>query len=461
MKTIHLVVFAILSLGQISATAVHPSVANPQLINTGRSLTVAGDCAGCHGENLAGGDPVASPIGNVYASNITPDPKTGIGEWSLAQFRDLLRKGKSPDGHIYPAMPYTSYSGLSDAQIKALYTYLMLGVPPVSKATPETRLPFPFVRPAMAAWNLLYLDEGHATGSKTAGNLQQQRGRSLVESLGHCTTCHTPRGLMMGQLQDRHLGGAFVDGWWAPNITPGGIGNWSDTTLVTFLRSGHTDVAVASGEMGTVVSRSLSRLPAADINAIIAYLRGVPSVAKTHPAPMLGEPTKAAITVTALEPVSVGWQTTLDHDTTDGAILYQNACASCHGSDGKGSAGLEHPSLRRISSVTMPRGATVVKVVANGVHRTVAGTTIRMPAFRSSMNDAQIAAVANFVRRQFGGVDSAITTGDVATILDGQIGVPWLILNATWLAFAGLGIAASLVLWLIISVAHRPIRRSA
>lgn len=450
MKPLRLAVLAVLSLARFSIAAAQPTAADPLLIEAGRSIAVAGDCAGCHGEKLAGGDPVASPIGNVYASNITPDAKTGIGGWSLAQFSDLMRKGKGPDSHIYPAMPYTSYTGLSDAQIKALYAYLKLGVSPVRKTAPETRLPFPFVRPAMIAWNLLYLREGHATGAKAATGVQQQRGRLLVETLGHCTACHTPRGMMMGQQQDHHFGGAFVDGWWAPNITPTGIGGWSNARLATFLRTGHTDVAVASGEMGTVVSRSLSRLPPADIDAIIAYLRAVPKVALAYPSTPLRAPART-IPVTTLEPVAVGWQAALSHDTTDGAVLYQSACASCHGGDGNGSAGLQHPSLRRIASVTMPRGATVVEVIANGVHRTVAGTTVRMPAFRSSLSDPQIAAVANFVRSQFGGVESAVTGGDVATILDGQVGVPWLIRNATWLAIVGLIGLGGLIVWLVLA----------
>ena len=457
---LRLAALALLSLGQIGDASARQTDADPLLIDAGRYLAVAGDCAGCHGDKLAGGDPVASPLGKIFASNITPDRSTGIGRWSLGEFSDLLRKGRAPDHHIFPAMPYTSYTGLSDAQIKALYSYLMLGVAPVHKATPETHLPFPFVRPAMIAWNLLNLDEGHATGSKAALGEQQQHGRLLVETLGHCTACHTPRGVTMGQQQDRHLGGAFVGGWWAPNITPAGLHDWSDAQLATFLRTGHIDVAVAGGEMGTVVSRSLSRLPAADIDTIIAYLRVVPPVALARPATRLSQPAPA-IQVTALEPVAAGWQASLRHDTTDGAVVYQSACASCHGSDGNGSAGLQHPSLRRVSSVTMPRGATMVQVIAGGVHRTVNGTTVRMPAFRSSLSDPQIAAVANFVRRQFGGVESTVTDGDVATILDGQVGVPWLIRNATWLAIGGFVVVAGLLVWLTMAMRRSSQRRSA
>ena len=217
-------------------------------------------------------------MGDIYATNITPDAATGIGGWTLAQFRDVLRKGEGPDGRIFPVMPYTSYTGLSDDQIAALFAYFQSGVAPVANAVPETDLPFPFVRPAMIAWNAMFLDEGHAIGAAEVQGAEAERGRVLAEALGHCTGCHTPRGQLMQPLADRHLGGAMIDGWWAPNITggPGGIGDWPDATLTTFLRVGHTDRAVAAGEMSRVVARSLSRLPGEDIDAIVAYLRAVP-----------------------------------------------------------------------------------------------------------------------------------------------------------------------------------------
>ncbi len=439
------------------AAMAQPTDADPALVEEGQHVAMAGDCAGCHGTSLAGGDPVASPIGDIYASNITPDTETGIGAWTLAQFSYVLRKGKSPTGHIYPAMPYTSYTGLDDGQIAALYSYLMLGVDPVRNVPQETTLPFPFMRPAMIGWNMLFLDEGKAVGAVPVTDDRAMRGRVLVESLGHCTACHTPRGSLMEPLSGRHLGGGMVDGWWAPNITPGegGIGGWSDKTLATFLRTGHTERAVAAGEMGTVVSRSLSHLPDDDIGAIVAYLRAVPAVASKVPgaSASTAAEAQAAMPDAGLQP-SGGWQEMVSHDTLDGGQLYQSACASCHGIDGRGSRTLAHPSLRQIGSVTAPQGSTLVQVIAAGVNRTVNGTTVLMPGFRASLNDAQIAALANHVRATFGGVSQAIEPAQVSTLLKGSLDTPWLIRNATWLAIAGLVIAA-LVLIVLIWVAVR------
>lgn len=464
MKISRIHAFALVSLLVAHGGAAQAQNADPALVDQGRYLVTAGDCAGCHGGNLAGGDPVPSPIGKIYAANITPDPATGIGGWTLDQFSDLMRKGQSPSYHIYPAMPYTSYTGMTDANIRALYSYLMLDVDPVSNEPPQTDLPFPFYRPMMAVWDMLFLDEGAAVGAVAVTGAQEERGRVLVETLGHCTTCHTPRGEMMQQQSDRHLGGALVNGWWAPNITPhySGIGIWSDAQLATFLVTGHTDIAVAAGEMGTVVSRSLSRLPAEDIDAIVAYLRrAVPPVASDRaaaPANVVATP----IEVAAIEPAdNIGWQALTGHDTTDGAILYQGACASCHGVDGTGSTNLEHPSLRRINSVTGPKGETLVQVIAQGVDRRVGDSHTFMPGFRDSMDDAQIATLANYVRSTFGGVESDLDATQVPTILKGQVATPWLIRNAAWLAIAGLVIAALVLLAIIWALVRAVTRRRA
>lgn len=456
-----------------------PEGADPTLLEEGRFLATAGDCAGCHGLDLAGGDPVASPMGPIYASNITPDDATGIGVWTQEQFRAVLREGKAPDRHIFPAMPYTAYTGMTDAQIDALYAYLMMDVAPVAKVAPETDLPFPFVRPAMIAWNALFLDEGQAIGAVPVTGTELERGRMLVETLGHCSACHTPRGQLMQPIAARHLGGAMLDGWWAPNITtgPGGIGDWSEDRLAAFLMTGHTDVAVAAGEMSKVVSRSLSHLPRDDIYAMIAYLAAVPPVASQAPD---GAPPEAAgvtppLTVAQAEggiaAEAVGsqpwagatddgtWSEMLGHGTSDGATLYQSACASCHGIDGQGSAGLEHPSLRLVGGVAAPQAATLVQVIANGVDRSVGDTHVLMPAFRDSLDDTQIAALATYVRARFGGIEDAMDAGRVSAILAGGIDTPWLIANAHWLAIAGLAIAALVFLaciaWAVRAIGRR------
>ena len=413
---------------------------DPALVEEGRALAVAGDCTACHGADHAGGDPIESPIGAIHASNITPDPETGIGSWSLADFDGVMREGRSPEHMIYPAMPYVSYTGLTDGQVEALYAYLTTQVAPIAKAVPENDLPFPFnMRFIMAGWNLFFLDEGSPPGAVPASGPQAERGRVLVEVLGHCSACHTPRGPLMQQRSDRHLGGGMVSGWWAPNLTPGagGLSDWSDDELATFLATGSVERAVAAGEMGLAVEHSLSRMPREDIRAIVAYLRALPPVDDADPVEASG-PT---VPVGALMDVSSGpapsdWRAMLGHADADGATLYEAACASCHRSDG---TGRPYPSLRRVSSVTDPDGANLVQVIANGVDRRVGGEHRVMPGFRAAMDDAQIAALANHVRVAFAGVPSDIDADRVAAILAGEIAVPWLIRNATWLAWLGLG----------------------
>ncbi|PRY93805.1 mono/diheme cytochrome c family protein [Hasllibacter halocynthiae] len=441
-----------------AAPAVAQQVApDPELVEEGRYLAVAADCAGCHGTTFAGGDPVPSPIGAIYASNITPDPATGIGGWTLEDFAGVLREGDGPDGHIYPAMPYTSYTGLADREIAALWSFFMLDVEPVERTHPDTDLGFPFYRWLMPAWNLLFLDEGEATGAKPAASPLEERGRELVETLGHCGACHTPRGQLMQQLADRHLGGAMLGGWWAPNITtgPGGVGDWEDEELARFLATGHSPHGVAGGEMGTVVSRSLSHLPEGDIAAIVAYLRAVPPVASDRPAALAGgRPPPVAVEVPADD-----WAGALRHDTDFGAQLYQAACSSCHGIDGRGSPDGVHPSLLLVTGQDA-NAANLVQVIAHGIDRTVHGERILMPGFRDAMSDEQIASVANYVRTSFGGAASDLDAGRVSSILAGGLSTPWLISNAPWLAGLGLAAAGIVLLLLIVWLIRRPRRRA-
>ncbi|MEP7096750.1 MAG: c-type cytochrome [Dokdonella sp.] len=461
MRTLFLLTCALLMAQVAHGASAHSTGAVPDLVDQGRYLATAGDCASCHGTSFAGGDAVPSPIGKIYAANITPDKQTGIGSWSLAQFSDALRNGKAPDGYLYPAMPYPSFTGLTTGQIQALYSYFLLGVPPVSNNPPQTSLPFPFYRPMMGVWNALFLEQGTPTGAiKVSGDVQE-RGRLLVETLGHCTACHTPRGQLMQQDSKRHLAGAMVAGWWAPNITPGtdGIGGWSNDQLSTFLMTGHTDIAVAAGDMGKAVSHSLSKLSKDDIDAIAAYLRVVPAVASDVPKRTASTQT-SVIDVSALEPAgTTDWQTMLGHDTTDGNILYQSACASCHGIDGKGSNDLKHPSLLRLKSITGPDSATLVQVIAHGVNRKVGDTHTLMPSFRSSMSDGQIASVANYVSTKFGGVKGEVSASQVATILKGHVETPWLIRYARWLAILAIALATLIVValaWTLIrALSHR------
>jgi len=459
-----LICIVALTLAQLTAPArAQPAGADRALVEQGRYLAAAGDCAACHGSTFKGGDAVPTPIGAFYASNITPDQANGIGAWSLQQFSDSLRKGRAPSGHLYPAMPYTAYTGLGDAEVQALYSYLMLGVKAVPSKPPPTDLSFPFVRAAMIPWNWLFLREGQPTGAVPVDGAQRLRGSQLIETLGHCSACHTPRGSLMQELADKHLAGAAVGGWWAPNITPDptGIGGWSDEKLATFLRTGHTDVAVAAGDMGTVVSRSLSQLTPGDIDAAVAYLRALPMVATQQLA--RSDTTKASmLDVAAIERVAdpSDWQAQLDHSTRQGSLLYQSACASCHGIDGRGSAGLVFPSLHLINSVSAANASTLVQVISHGVDRSVGSRHALMPSFRTSLDDAQIASIANHVREEFGGVKSDLSETDVAGILKGGPTNSWLIKNAKPLAVAVI-VAVTLIVMLIAWIGWRAISRRA
>jgi mono/diheme cytochrome c family protein len=437
---------AALSFAQLAGRAEAQTAADPGLVEQGRYLAAAGDCAGCHGVSLKGGDPVPTPIGAIYASNITPDRETGIGSWSFEQFSDALRKGRAPEGHLYPAMPYTSYTGLSDVEVQALYSYLMLGVQPVSNRPPGNELPFPFIRAAMAPWDLMFLRYGKPTGAVDVSGEQRLRGRVLVETLGHCSACHSPRGILMQERADKHLAGAMVGGWWAPNITAdsSGIGGWSDNQLATFLRTGHSDLGVAAGDMSTVVMRSLSKLTPDDIAAVVAYLRAVPKVVSPQLARNDITDASHPIDVAAIEqPTELSdWRAQVDHGTLQGDVLYQSACASCHGADGKGSARLVYPSLHLINSASTGDASNLVQVIAHGVNRTVGEEHTFMPPLRTNLSDAQIASLANFVRSEFGGVTSKLSQSDVSMTLKGGPPANWLIRSAKPLAIAAVVIMA-------------------
>jgi mono/diheme cytochrome c family protein len=424
------------------------------LIARGKYLATAADCSSCHGADLSGGKPIATPIGDVYASNITSDPTTGIGNWTEQHFADALRKGTAPGkGWLYPGMPYTSYTGLTDADVESLYAYVR-SVDLVQHQVPQTELPFPFYRVAMFGWNSLFMHDGKPVGAVDAHGEAAERGRYLVEVLGHCTTCHTPRGVMMQEQSDKHLSGALVDGWQAPNITPdpSGLGNWSDAQIVQFLKQGHNGIAVANGDMGLAVERSLSRLPDEDINDMVAYLRQIPPVQTASSGHgLIGAP---QIDVDALEEPIVGWKSLTNGDTTDGARLYQGACATCHGFEGTGGAG---PNIVKLSTVSAATPDDLVQAIAHGVNRTVHGQTVLMPAFQNDLNSQQIASLATYVRKTFGGLqEPPLDPKQIDTILAGKSKPNLLIGNAAILAWCAIG----LVVLILLSVLARQLGRN-
>lgn len=414
----------------------------------GELIAIAGDCAGCHANpdgssEYSGGFAFATPMGTIIARNITSDPETGIGDWTYEEFDAALRRGKSKTlGNLYPAMPYTSYRNMSDDDVRALYDYVMKEVAPQKNEIAKTSFGFPFLRVAVFGWNIPFASSGREPDPKVT-DPQLRRGDYLVNVLGHCGECHTTRGILFQtKSSSAHLAGAVVGGWYAPNITSSaaGVGDWSDEQLKQFLRRGKNKKAVAGGDMGLAVRMSLAKLPESDLDAIIAYLR---STEPDDANPVVPVATNVApLDIAAVESVNASFNDYIDTGSTDGAALYQAACASCHGADGALDDG-GGPNLTLNSSVRAPNPTNVVQAINAGVELRSMDRRHLMPPFGSELSPKQIAAVATYVRQRFGGIEGVVRESEVNAIISGRAGIPWLLLNARWLA--GLGIAALIV----------------
>jgi mono/diheme cytochrome c family protein len=398
----------------------------PDLIEQGRYLAVAGDCSACHtapsskGE-FAGGLPIDTPIGAVYSSNITPSPTYGIGRYTEAEFARAVREGIRADGaHLYPAMPYTAYTLMSDADVHALYAYFMQGVKPVEQESPRTSLPFPFdIRLSMAVWNGLFLAD-HRFEPDPLHDDEWNRGAYLATALEHCSTCHSARGLLMQELEDKAFTGAPLGAWYAPNLTSdraSGIGGWSRQDIADYLKTGRViGKAGAAGPMSDAVTHSLSRLSDADLRAIAAFFSSLPGAldsgttngAAQSPAEQGG----ASDIEAALRGVTPAV-------TSDGAALFSGLCASCHSNTGAGSTDQVFPSLFHNSTVGAERPDNLIAVILYGVDRDAGGHRAFMPSFGrasfvQSLDDAEIANLATFVRATFGPGGNPVTASDVA-----------------------------------------------
>jgi mono/diheme cytochrome c family protein len=392
-----------------------------ELTQRGEYLARAGNCVACHslpgGAAFAGGLKMATPLGAIYATNITPDPETGIGNYTLADFDAAVRAGVAKQGHrLYPAMPYPSYAKLTEADIEALYAYFMKVVPPVKQVNKPGEIPAPLnMRWPLAIWNALFVDFDRFApdAAKDAG---WNRGAYLVQGLGHCGACHTPRGLFwqekaLDEGDADYLAGAALDYWSAANLRqdPGaGLGRWTQDDLVGFFKTGHSRFGNAFGTMTEVINNSTQYLTDDDIAAMATYLRSLP--AKT--------PGAAAYAYNA--------STTADlrerRHGAPGALAYVQHCEHCHVDDGKG-YGTYLTGLAGSSTVLDPNPVSLINITLNGSARVVVKgmpDAYRMPAFRDSLSDTQIADVVNFIRAGWGnapaGNPPAVTAADVAKV---------------------------------------------
>lgn len=415
-----------------SSLALADALPSPEQIKHGEYLARAADCIACHSvphsnKPFAGGYGIASPLGTIYSSNITPSVNGGIGDYTLADFDNALRKGIRKDGaHLYPAMPYTSYAKMTSDDVAALYAYLMHGVAPVDGAARKTRLPFPFnIRLSMAVWNGLFLDP-KPLETDSAKSAEWNRGRYLVDALEHCSACHTPRNVFMAEKQGAAFAGGQLGAWYAPNITSdatSGIGGWSDAEVIQYLKSGHVPrKAAAAGPMAEAVSNSLSYLTDTDLQAIATYLKTINPVRDGNdikPAFAWGSPANDDAALRGTSGV------TQSSKPTSAAELFSANCASCHQTTGSGTSDGAYPSLSNNTTLGHANASNLIAAILYGVDRPLPdGRHAFMPGFGPNslvnpLSDTDIAALANYTLRQFGNAAVQVTAGDVTTARKG------------------------------------------
>ncbi|MDF9756143.1 c-type cytochrome [Pseudomonas hunanensis] len=378
--------------------------ADAALVSRGEYVARLSDCVACHSlpgkAPFAGGLEMATPLGAIHATNITPDRDHGIGAYSLADFDRAVRQGVAPGGRrLYPAMPYPSYAKLSDDDVRALYAFFMKGVQPAAEANIPSSIPWPLnLRWPIALWNGLFAPTT-AYAQKPDQDPLWNRGAYIVQGPGHCGSCHTPRGLAFNEkaLDESgapFLAGALLDGWYAPSLRQDhntGLGRWSEAEIVQFLKSGRNRHAVVYGSMTEAFNNSTQFMSDDDLGAIARYLKALPGDPRRDGAPWQYQATAAA-------------------PDAPGAHTYATRCASCHGADGKGQAEWM-PPLAGATSMLAAENASAINITLNGSQRIVAAgvpDAYRMPAFREQLSDREIAEVLSFARSAWGNQGGAV-----------------------------------------------------
>lgn len=334
-----------------------------------------------------------TPFGTVYATNLTPDEKTGIGTWSFSAFQRAMREGISRDGHrLYPAFPYTAYTRTTDDDLTALYAYLM-AQPAVQAAVPQSRLAFPFgYRPLLAFWNALFHTPGAVAQTDPARSPQWNRGAYLVNGLGHCGACHTERNMLGAERTgSAFLGGAFIKGWEAPALTAAGRSPvpWTETELYRYLRHGHSaQHGAATGPMAPVV-RELAALPDEDIRAMAHYLAAFQS--STSDAQAARAAQDAVARGQAIAPALAG----------PTQRMFDVACAACHhDGDGPRLLGANVP-LALNSNLHSDRPDNLLRTILEGVREPASREVGFMPSFKDALDDRQVVELVAYMRQRF------------------------------------------------------------
>lgn len=403
----------------------HAAPPSQELVQRGAYLARAGDCIACHtareGKPFAGGRPMDTPMGVIYATNITPDLESGIGRYSADDFAQAMREGVAKDGHhLYPAMPYTSYTKVSQEDLSALYAYFMQGVEPVRNTHRPTKLGWPLsMRSLMAAWNVLYLKRGEYTVDSKKST-SWNRGAYLVQGLGNCGGCHTPRGLA-GQEKassekdgSPYLAGAILDNWYASPLTGDpetGLQAWSKDEIAEYLKTGRTARVAASGVMAEVVGKSSQYLTDQDLLAIAEYLKSLPPT--TNPgqgkADVARQVRDASAATRALRAGDTG---------IPGSAVYLDNCNACHRSDGSG-AHRTFPHLVKNEAISAQEPISLIHIVLAGSSMPATQTApsvLAMPDFGWRLSDAEVAEVLSFIRSSWGNHAAAVSPDEVGRL---------------------------------------------
>jgi len=380
---------------------------DPALVAEGAKLAAVGNCTACHtnpgGRSFAGGFAVPTPFGTIYSSNITPDPETGIGRWSEAAFNRSMREGVSRDGsHLYPAFPFDHFTVVSDEDNRALYAFLMTRQP-VKQEIPANELPFPLnIRLVLAGWKLLFFNQGPYQNVASQSE-EWNRGAYLVNGLGHCGACHTPRNALGAEKSGEHFAGGEAEGWSAFALdasSPAPV-PWTQESLYAYMRQGwHPDHGVASGPMGEVTG-NLGLLPDSDINAIATYvvsLMGEPSPERARRGNEIKELVSKGVDVASTAAVAPAAN---DTPLGRGEAIYAAACAVCH----DGSRPLPFGGLDFHLSTTLNAADSqnAINTVLFGLPAASGRQSAIMPGFADTMTDAQVTDLLAFLRDKFAG----------------------------------------------------------
>jgi mono/diheme cytochrome c family protein len=368
-------------------------------IERGAALAHVGDCAVCHtaggGAPYVGGRAIPTPFGQIYSTNITPDAATGIGGWSLAAFRRALRQGVARDGaHLYPAFPYDHFGELRDADIADLYAFLMTRQA-VKAEAPPNRLIFPLgFRPLLAGWKLLFL-RLRPIADDPGKSADWNRGRYLVEALGHCGACHTPHNSLGAEQKAQAFAGGWAEGWYAPPLTAASpaAGAWTADELHRYLRTGLSNAhAAAAGPMGPVANE-LAAAPDAEVQAIAAYVADLTHGARAHAAAPVDHTAVAA----------------REHPAA--ATLFAGACAACHEA-GAPMMGEGRPELSLGTPLREANPRDTLQIILQGLRPPVGRAGPAMPGFGAAFDDAQLADLAAYLRTRY--TDGPPWPGDLA-----------------------------------------------